>query len=249
MTVLRSPLLRRLLAGLTQLALFLPFVVVTDCNTQEVTRYRGLDVVAQTQGWMLLASVAALALLIVPVARDPAVGDAWRAFVAALGGGITLFSVGTSWLFDDPQPLVGGWLSGCAWVGLWGATVLSALPSVWREKGRVDPAFYAVALLPHAIGIVAALPTEEVWTILGLSGLGLFLLLPILIGGITLSRRAPTDPSARLRLRVLFGLAALVNGCLAVGMREVSVPLAVVALIGTGVAVARIAFPWRLNRR
>jgi hypothetical protein len=219
----------------------LPFVVITDCQTHEATRYFGIEVFVRSGGWMFVASLVAAGILYAPVAEDRALGDAARALAVAIGGLLTLVSTGLLSLFDHVEPLVGAWLSGIGWSGLWLLTVSSAVPAVWKERGRPDPLLYVVMLFPHLIGILASLPTEDPVGILGSAGTGALLLVPFLLLGTTASRR--TDPGARAITRALFALSACIDGGMAFAMHEGFPLLALLALVGLGLSLFRVFVP------
>jgi hypothetical protein len=237
--ILRSPRLRRALATLTQIALFLPFVEVTDCNTHETTRHFGIELAVRSGWWMFVATAIAIAIARRPASADVAIGDAARALGAALGGFLTLFTTALFGMFDNPRPLIGAWLAGIGWSGLWLATVGASVPAVAREPGKADRGFLLVALLPAALGAIEV-RTEDAAEIATDAGLVLLFLVPVLLLGVACSRRAPHDRAARVAMRGLWALSAVVDGILVAGFGSEVPALAVVAAVGALVSMVRL---------
>ncbi len=199
-----------------QTALFLPFATITSCGDNPVaTTATFID---SADDWPLAAFSMAITLpcLLWPLARDRAVGEAVRAFVAA--GVFTVTGMLFFWaaLFNaDASPRVGFWaLTGgslalsirCLWV---------ALKATRHEPGRADPVMIALILGP--VGLVAAAtrqPEPEpqgVVDLLAAIALGM-LVLPVLSLGVAIGRRDSMSPRplwSRIALLVVIGLGWL----------------------------------------
>ena len=166
----------RAACGLVVLSFFLPFLTVRSCSTQEMTDYRGYELLGQGVGWICVFPLAMAGLFFAlsffrsrarPLLR--LFGMSWKALLAAAAGFVALAGSLLVFMFDEIIPRVGTWLCGAGWSALF---VLAAVQGVrlygeLRRPGglaEADPEnpFRIAVAFHYAVAVVlAALPAAS----------------------------------------------------------------------------------------
>jgi hypothetical protein len=240
--LLRSPVLRRALAAASQLALVLPFVVVTDCTTHATTDYVGLQLFTTGAAFFLAVAMAvAVLFLTFPVLADPAVSDGLLGFAAGLA--LLCTATAPAWIsFGDPfEPRVGYWIALGSWAGAWTVCVAAALRAVADVPGRADRALLALGAVPALVGIGVQLQDSPADTELSV-GMAVVLLAPLASVAIAITRRARIRRGAAIATTVAWGLVVIANAIAGTAALDTSPLLGGVGYAAAVAALARVLF-------
>lgn len=144
--------LRRVLVGLTQVGLVLPFVTVEDCATHRTETFTGAAFLAANPGpFPLLPILLAVGLLAWPVSAKVARDDALRAAAAGLSLVCLLLLVGVG--LGNTHPELGFWVDTAAWSLAWLTFARTSFAA--PVAGTGDPSFALVAWGPAVLGVAA----------------------------------------------------------------------------------------------
>jgi hypothetical protein len=166
----------RAACGLVVLSFFLPFLTVRSCSTQEMTDYRGYELLGQGSGWIFVFPLALAVLLFALSFFRPRVrpllrlfGLSWKALLAATAGFTALAGSLIVFMFDKIIPRVGYWLCGAGWsvffvmAAVQGVRLYAELrrPGGMAEPDPGNPFRIAVAFHYAVAVFLAALPAAS----------------------------------------------------------------------------------------
>jgi uncharacterized membrane protein YhaH (DUF805 family) len=155
------------------LAFFLPFLTVRSCSTQEMTDYRGYELLGQGGGWIFVIPMGLAAVFFAMTflrPREPSLrglfGETWKVLLAATAGFVVWAGSMLVFMFDKVIPRAGFWLCGACWVLLFVTHAARGLRlhGDLRRSGGLAAAEaggpYGVAVVFHyaAAVVLAALP-------------------------------------------------------------------------------------------